>query len=107
MDINENPNLKIEIKQKKNLIKIWSGFQVLAGTTPCYAVKRFHGGSRRRSSFMLEVRCAAVEFNFCSWLLSITLSGGVGGMTDAGRVTDAVDPSSTASWFSINSSCSS
>ena len=56
---------------------------------------------------MLAVRCAAVEFNFCSWLLSIMLFGGVGGMTYAGRVTDAVDPSATASWFSINSSCSS
>ena len=50
---------------------------------------------------MLAVRCAAVEFNFCSWLLSIMLSGGVGCMTDAGRVTDAVDPSSTASGFFI------
>ena len=56
---------------------------------------------------MPAVRCAAVEFSFCcSWLLSIMLFGGVGGMTDAGRLTDAVDPSSTASWFSINSSCS-
>ena len=54
---------------------------------------------------MLAVRCAAVEFNFYSWLLSIMLSGGAGGMTDAGRVTDAVDLPSTASWFSINSSC--
>ena len=41
--INENPNLKIEIKQDKNLIKIWSGFQVPAGTTPCDADKRSHG----------------------------------------------------------------
>ena len=41
---------------------------------------------------MLAVRCNAVEFNFCSWLLSIMLSGGPVGMTDAGRVTDAVDP---------------
>ena len=56
---------------------------------------------------MLTVRCTAVEFNFCSWLLSIMLSGGAGGMTDARRVTDVVDPSSTAYWFSINSSCSS
>ena len=55
---------------------------------------------------MLAVRCATVEFNFCSWLLNFMLSGGVGGMTDAGRVTDAVDPSSTASRFSINSSYS-
>ena len=57
---------------------------------------------------MLAVRCAAVEFSFyCSWLLSIMLSGGVGGMTNAGRVTDVVDPSSTAFWFSINYSCNS
>ena len=56
---------------------------------------------------MLVVRCAAVEFSFCcSWLLSIMLFGGAGGMTDAGRVTDAVDPSSTALLFSIDSSCS-
>ena len=82
--INENPNLKIEIKQNKNLTKIWSGFQVLAGTTPCDADKRSHGGPRRRSSSMLAVRCAAVESNFCSCLLSIMLSGGVDGMTDAG-----------------------
>ena len=46
---------------------------------------------------MFAVRCAAVEFNFCSWLLNIMLSGSAGGMTDAGRVSDAVDPSSTAS----------
>ena len=107
-DIKENPNLKIEIKQNKNLIKIWSGFQVPAGTTPCDAAKRSHGGSRRRSSSMLAVRCAAVEFSFCScsWLLSFMLSGGASGMTDAGRVTDAVDPSSTTSCFSFNSSCS-
>ena len=56
---------------------------------------------------MLAVRCAAVEFNFCcSWLSSIWLFGGASGMTDAGRLTDAIDPSSTTSWFSINSSCS-
>ena len=73
---------------------------------PVSTDKRSHGGSRRRSSSMLVVRCAIVEFNFCSWLLSIMFSGGAGGMTDAGRVTDAVDPSSTASWFSINSYCS-
>ena len=41
---------------------------------------------------MLAVRCAAVEFNFYSWLLSIMFSGGAGGMRDAGRVIDAVDP---------------
>ena len=104
--INENPNLKNEIKQNKNLTKIWSGFQVPAGTTPCDDDKRSHGGSRRRSSSMLAVRCTAVESNFCSWMSSIMLSGGAGGMTDAGRLTDVVDPSSTASWFSINSSCS-
>ena len=98
--------LKIEIKQNKNLSKIWSGFQVSAGTIPCDVDKRSHGGSRRRSSSMLAVRCAAVESNFCSWLLSIMLSGGAGGMTDAGRVTHAVDPSSTAPLFSIDSFCS-
>ena len=54
--INENPNLKIEIKQDKNLIKIWSGFQVPVGTTPCDVDKRSHGGSRRRSSSMLVVK---------------------------------------------------
>ena len=54
---------------------------------------------------MLAVRCATVEYNFCSWLLSIMLSGGAGGMTDAGRVTDVVDPPPTTSWFSINSFC--
>ena len=32
---------------------------------------------------MLVVRCNAVEFNFCSLVLSIMLSGGAGGMTDA------------------------
>ena len=31
------------------------------------------------------------------------LSIGAGGMSDAGRLTDAMDPSSTASWISINS----
>ena len=55
---------------------------------------------------MLAVWFAAVEFNFCSLVLSILLSGGAGGMTDAGRVTDTVDPSLTASWFFVNSSCS-
>ena len=54
---------------------------------------------------MLGVRYTAVESNFCSWLLSIMFSCGADGMTDAGRLTDAVDPSSIASWFSINSSC--
>ena len=55
---------------------------------------------------MLAVRCTAIESNFCSWMSSIMLSSGVGGMSDAGRVIDAVDPSSTTSWFSINYSCS-
>ena len=55
---------------------------------------------------MLAVRCTAVESNFCSWMSSIMLSGGAGGMTDARRLTGAVYPSSTASLFSINFSCS-
>ena len=38
---------------------------------------------------MLVVRCAAVEFSF--FVLSILLSCGASGMTDAGGVTDAVD----------------
>ena len=37
---------------------------------------------------MLVVRCAAIEFS--SFVLSILLSGGADGMTDAGGVTDAV-----------------
>ena len=48
----------------------------------------------------------AVEFNFCSFVLSIPFSSGDGGMIDARRVTDAVDHSLTASWFFVNSSCS-
>ena len=56
---------------------------------------------------MLAVRCAAVEFNFCSWLLTFMLSGGAGGMTNVGRVIDAIVHSSIAFWFSINSSCNS
>ena len=45
---------------------------------------------------MLAVRCAAVQFSFCCfWLSSIWLFGGAGGMTNAGRLTDVVDPSST------------
>ena len=48
---------------------------------------------------------AAVEFSFCSLVLSILLSCGAGGMTDAGRVTDVVDPSFTSSRFFVNSSC--
>ena len=55
---------------------------------------------------MIAVRCIAVEFNFCSSMSSIMLSGGAGGMKDAGRLTGVVDPSSTASLFSINFSCS-
>ena len=55
---------------------------------------------------MPTVRCTAVESNFCSWMPSIMLSSGAGGMSDAGRLTDVMDPSSTASWFSINSFCS-
>ena len=54
---------------------------------------------------MLAVRGVAVESNFCFWLLSIMLSGGAGCMTDTGRVTDAIDPSSIAPLFSIDSSC--
>ena len=52
---------------------------------------------------MLAVRCTAVESNFCSWMSSIMLSSSAGGMSDARRLTDAVDSSSTASWFPINS----
>ena len=50
---------------------------------------------------MLAVRCAAIKFSFCSFVLSILLSGGAGGRTDAG------DSSLTASLFFVNSSCSS
>ena len=50
------------------------------------------------------MRWTAVEFNFCSLLSGIILFSGASGMIDAGRLTDdTVDPSSTASWFSINS----
>ena len=55
---------------------------------------------------MLAARCAVVEFSFYSLVLSILLSSGAGGMKDAGRVTNAVDPSLTASWFFDNSSYS-
>ena len=55
---------------------------------------------------MLAVRCTAVESNFCSLISSIMLSGGAGGMVDVERLIGAVDPSSTASWFSFNFSCS-
>ena len=50
---------------------------------------------------MLAVRCVAVEFSFCSFVLSIPLSSGAGGMTNAG------DSSLTASLFFVNSSCNS
>ena len=39
-------------------------------------------------------------------MLNILLSSGADGMIDAGRVTDAVDPSLTTSWFFVNSPCS-
>ena len=55
---------------------------------------------------MLAVMCTTVESNFCSWMSSIMLSGGAGGMKDAGRLTGAVDPSSATSLFLINISCS-
>ena len=55
---------------------------------------------------MLAVRCTAVESNLCSLLSSIMLSGGAGGIKDAGRLTSAVDPLSTTYLFSINLSCS-
>ena len=55
---------------------------------------------------MLVVWVATVEFSFCSLVLRILLSGGAGGMTDAGRVTDAIDLSLTASWFFVTYSCS-
>ena len=55
---------------------------------------------------MLAVRCTVVESNFCSWMPNIMLSSGAGGMLDARRLTYAMDPLSTASWFSINSFCS-
>ena len=64
------------------------------------------GGSRRRGSSMLAVRCTAVESNFCSWISSIMLSDGACGMADAERLIGAVDSSSTASWFSFNFSYS-
>ena len=50
---------------------------------------------------MLVVRCAAVEFSFCSFVLINLLSGGAGGMTDAG------DSSLTTSLLFVNSSYSS
>ena len=50
---------------------------------------------------MLAVRCAAVEFSFYSFVLSILFFSGAGGVTDAG------DSSLTASLFFVKSSCSS
>ena len=56
---------------------------------------------------MLAMRCATVESSFCSFVLSILLSGGGGGITVAGGVTSVVRSSLTASLFFISSSCSS
>ena len=51
---------------------------------------------------MLAVWFAEVEISFFSLVFSIMLSGGAGGMINAGRVIDVVDPSLTSSWFSVN-----
>ena len=67
--------------------------------------REFHGGSKRRISSLLVVWFVVVELSFCSLVFSFLLSGGAGGMADARRVTDAVDPSLSASWFSVNFSC--
>ena len=56
---------------------------------------------------MLAVRCPAYEFSFCSFVLSILLSGDVGGITVAGGVTSIVSFSLTASLSFISSSYSS
>ena len=56
---------------------------------------------------MLAVRCAAVQSSFCSFVLSILLYGGGGGITVSGGVTGVVSFSLTASLFFISSSCSS
>ena len=56
---------------------------------------------------MLAVRCAAIESNFCSFVLGILLVGGGGGIIIAGGVTGVVSSSLTASLFFISSSCSS
>ena len=56
---------------------------------------------------MLAVRCAAVESSFCSFVLSILLFGGSGGITVVGGVTGVVSSSLIASLFFISSSCSS
>ena len=52
---------------------------------------------------MLAVRCATVEFSFDSFVLGILLSGGGGGITVAGGVTDVVSSLSNASLFFISS----
>ena len=67
----------------------------------------FYGGSRRRSSSKLAVRCDAFALSLCPFVLSILPSGGAGEMTNAGAVIDAVDYSLTASLFIIDSSYSS
>ena len=54
---------------------------------------------------MPVVRCAAVAFMLSSFVLSILSPGGAGGISGAGGVTDAVNSSSIASLFFINSSC--
>ena len=56
---------------------------------------------------MLEVRYAVVESSFCSFVLSILLPGGNGGITVVGGVTGVVSSSLTASLFFISSSCNS
>ena len=53
---------------------------------------------------MLVVRCAAVEFSFFSFVLSILLfGGGGGGITVVGGVTGVISSSLTASLFFISS----
>ena len=52
---------------------------------------------------MLAVRCAAFDFSFFPFVLSILPSSGTGGISGVGGVTDAVNSSSTASLFFINS----
>ena len=54
---------------------------------------------------MLAVRCAAVESSFGSFVLSILLSGGGGGITFARGVTGVVSSSLIVSLFFIRSSC--
>ena len=55
---------------------------------------------------MLAVRCAAFDFSFCPFVLSTLPSGGAGGISGAGGVTEALDSQSDSSLFFINSSCS-